>query len=586
MTDKTPKPTLTRRNVLAGLGTIGVASAGAGLGTTALFSDIERFANNTLTAGELDLFVDYTFAYDQGIAGSASTSGTVDGNVDGETGEAVSIVLEDVKPGDSGRNQFCFRIVDNPAYIWACGGITADLENGQPEPELNHPGGDDDGEDGELDEAIQATLTYCDESGAVIGEVATGTLGELLELLGEGVPLDGTGSVAIAGNQACYDGTSHSSGTEGVVNPCLCLDWAVPESVGNEIQTDSLTFDLEFHAVQCRHSDGTDNPCTETVDVECEACETDFDSVSQSPELSALTTDVGSFPGVSLFTTIDTPDGTAGTIPPADFSVCADGCERDVSVEFTSEGKPVDITFLFDVSSSMGEEIDGMKANVQNFVDDVELEGIDAQYALFAYSDDDSSSGGGDATDGSVLLQGLTGDATTFQTAVSGLTLSGHGVGFGDDYPEDAFTAIAEADSVLSWRPGAQRVLVVITDAPSESEDTAPVDPERADVDAILTTGGYTLIAVSPDTLSSGYTGTDLDMRDVAQDNGGSWIDIDGGDFSAILDEITDVVATSWRVQYTSPNPATDGSLREVLLTVVDPTEGTLYGKTTYVAPT
>ena len=59
--------------------------------------------------------IEYTFAYDQGIAGSGSTSGTVDGNVDGETGEAVSIVLDDVKPGDSGRNQFCFRIVDNPA---------------------------------------------------------------------------------------------------------------------------------------------------------------------------------------------------------------------------------------------------------------------------------------------------------------------------------------------------------------------------------------------------------------------------------------------------------------------------------------
>ena len=27
--------------------------------------------------------------------------------------------LEDVKPGDSGHVEFCFRIVDNPSYVWS-----------------------------------------------------------------------------------------------------------------------------------------------------------------------------------------------------------------------------------------------------------------------------------------------------------------------------------------------------------------------------------------------------------------------------------------------------------------------------------
>jgi predicted ribosomally synthesized peptide with SipW-like signal peptide len=54
---------LSRREVLAGLGTIGVASAGAGLGTTAYFSDREDFEGNQLVAGELDLLVDWTEHY-------------------------------------------------------------------------------------------------------------------------------------------------------------------------------------------------------------------------------------------------------------------------------------------------------------------------------------------------------------------------------------------------------------------------------------------------------------------------------------------------------------------------------------------
>ncbi|MBX0324333.1 VWA domain-containing protein [Halomicroarcula sp. F13] len=60
MTDKFE---LSRRKVLGGLGTIGVASAGAGLGTTAFFSDTESFDGNQLTAGSLDLKVDWEEHY-------------------------------------------------------------------------------------------------------------------------------------------------------------------------------------------------------------------------------------------------------------------------------------------------------------------------------------------------------------------------------------------------------------------------------------------------------------------------------------------------------------------------------------------
>jgi uncharacterized protein YegL len=57
-----PNVSVSRRTVLAGLGTIGIASAGAGLGTTAYFRDEESVAAE-LEAGRLDLLLDYRATY-------------------------------------------------------------------------------------------------------------------------------------------------------------------------------------------------------------------------------------------------------------------------------------------------------------------------------------------------------------------------------------------------------------------------------------------------------------------------------------------------------------------------------------------
>jgi predicted ribosomally synthesized peptide with SipW-like signal peptide len=58
---------ISRRKVLAGLGTIGVAAAGAGIGTSAFFSDQETFAGNRLVAGSLDMKVDWEEHYSDGM---------------------------------------------------------------------------------------------------------------------------------------------------------------------------------------------------------------------------------------------------------------------------------------------------------------------------------------------------------------------------------------------------------------------------------------------------------------------------------------------------------------------------------------
>ncbi|MFC5278473.1 choice-of-anchor W domain-containing protein [Halorubrum rubrum] len=257
---------LSRRQMLGGLGMIGVASAGAGLGTTAYFSDEESFTDNTLTAGSLDLRVVYEASYDSdgAVENTAdSAMGTQDGDPAGMFYE-----LDDVKPGDSGHVEFCFEIVDNPSYVWACGDLSQQ-ENGMTEPESAV---DDTPDLGELGESIVASLAYCDEDGEPLadGEIASGSLVDVVAAITGGAPLDGEGVAGVApGDQAEYsEVVEPEDGPSYITGPCVCLFWEVPTNVGNEIQTDSLTMDFEFHAIQSRHNDGTANPCEPTVTTE------------------------------------------------------------------------------------------------------------------------------------------------------------------------------------------------------------------------------------------------------------------------------------------------------------------------------
>ncbi|MEZ3117176.1 VWA domain-containing protein [Halobaculum sp. MBLA0147] len=221
---------LSRRRVLAGLGSIGVASAGAGLGTSAYFSDTEAFTGNSLAAGSLDMKVSYEEHYSdwspdetEGIDESdvsmeqpddlGNTTGILgddvgpvwvsDGNVstfqdntlnnDPEDGEpirldpedpcgsaddanddpAAKIDLGDVKPGDFGEVTFDFALCDNPGYVWFQGALESASENGVTEPEAEDP----DEEEGvvELLDAVRTRVWYdenCDNVAQLAPEPA------------------------------------------------------------------------------------------------------------------------------------------------------------------------------------------------------------------------------------------------------------------------------------------------------------------------------------------------------------------------------------------------------------------------------
>ncbi|WP_096394143.1 VWA domain-containing protein [Halorubrum trapanicum] len=214
--DTNDKIGLSRRKVLAGLGAVGVASAGAGLGTTAYFNDTETFEGNTLTAGELDLKLDYKSTYlggpgrleDVQSMGYPDAEELGDGRylldqapspadmqawedlVTGEefdfcspeadeflvNGDGIPVfTLDDVKPGDSGEVTISIHICDNPAFLYLAGELSQ-AENGQSEPEADE---DDTPGQGDLADAIEVCVWYDEDCDNVYEPTGTGQQQEL-----------------------------------------------------------------------------------------------------------------------------------------------------------------------------------------------------------------------------------------------------------------------------------------------------------------------------------------------------------------------------------------------------------------------
>jgi predicted ribosomally synthesized peptide with SipW-like signal peptide len=219
MTEEKPQLyRLSRRKVLAGIGAVGLASAGAGLGTSALFSDEETFANNELVAGELDLLIDWQQTATVG-SGQEWVNAHPDHDGDGEqsildpatgevlkysafpdpededsnganipildcdlipplseadfrtdpvTGEPMDTLVQfsDVKPGDEGEITFSMHLCDNPGYIWMQAGNLTEDGGLHPDPEAvvdpeNLP---------DLAGAIQASLWYDEDCDNVVND--------------------------------------------------------------------------------------------------------------------------------------------------------------------------------------------------------------------------------------------------------------------------------------------------------------------------------------------------------------------------------------------------------------------------------
>ena len=269
---------------------VAVAALVAGV-TTAFYNDEETSSGNVLAAGAIDLGVDNA-SYYNGLP-NPGTSWALDWDLDvGSLGDnpATDQVVEtdfiqllprlffnfdDLKPGDWGEDTISLHVKDNES--WACMDVslTSNDDNG-----INEPEGDDgdvtDGPgNGELQNYIQF-VWWADDGDNVLedNEVASAFVDDeplanaddfqvvLADSTGNGIFQPGTNNDPLAGNTPYYIGKAWCFGeltltpvTQGLgVNPTTEDGISCDGSGLNNItQTDSVTGDISFSAVQERH---------------------------------------------------------------------------------------------------------------------------------------------------------------------------------------------------------------------------------------------------------------------------------------------------------------------------------------------
>jgi len=277
--------TLSRRKMLGGLGAIGLASAGAGLGTSAFFSDTEEFEGNMLTAGTLDMVVNANvvaaneYWVDNGGLGLSAVADSQD--------PVVGLQVDDIKPGDWGIICFDIEVSDNPGFVQVCTENFDETGGANPEPEQEVEG--DTNNDADLGEFLLTTV-WQDYSGPTDGspggvKTDLSTLDPVFNNAGNslsvsyGAPdLDGvvdgdqhhtTAREANAildvanGGYVIKDdsgdpmvvGSDDGSDSDAPDRYEFCLLIELPYEVGNVVQGDGVSFDLVFKTEQVRNND-------------------------------------------------------------------------------------------------------------------------------------------------------------------------------------------------------------------------------------------------------------------------------------------------------------------------------------------
>jgi len=213
-----------------------------------------------------------------------------------------------------------------------------------------------------------------------------------------------------------------------------------------------------------------------------------------------------------------------------------------------------DIVFLMDNSGSMGDDQAAVYNNVRSFVDNLSASGVNYALGLCRF--------GMSEGDGNPIFENsgqLTQDPEYFKN-----TLWSYNTVYGSREP--GYDAVLQSCSAFSFRPGTQKIFILIT-------DERP-DQGNATVNAVLnacTSGSITLFVLTTAELNSYYT-------TLASATNGAIFDI-RANFNTILHHISSQVSNNYVVQYRSSNPIADGVERQVEVRINWNTERTsVYG--------
>lgn len=254
---------------------VGLVAGATYVATSAFFSDSETSTGNVLSAGSIDLLIDSKCSYTRdGVTLPCEGFGNWDST---NLTNQQFYNFTDVKPGDWGENTISLRVQDNDA--WACmhiGNMTNN-ENDLIDPEVEAEDTSDGPDGGELagnlhftawlDQGNQLGWQGKDKDPEEGDNVWQGPIAEPLLFSNESGPASdvlGGKTYTLADSSTAPLGVGPLSGD---VTHYIGIQWCAGEltisgstincdgsTMGNEAQTDSLTADISFYAVQSRNN--------------------------------------------------------------------------------------------------------------------------------------------------------------------------------------------------------------------------------------------------------------------------------------------------------------------------------------------
>jgi len=263
-------------------------------------------------------------------------------------------------------------------------------------------------------------------------------------------------------------------------------------------------------------------------------------------KLTIRNVDIGKFPEVNIIVEAFNYYGEPlDTLLPNEVTVMENGKEKkvlEVKKISVKERVPVDFVFVIDITGSMQKYIDATKNYISTFTTSLVQRGIDYRIGLILFSD---------------IVEKTyepTDNVRTFLTWLAPVRSYG-----GGDEKENALEALSAA-SELKFRPAANKVVVVITDAPFHQLGEKGEGFSRfstKSISKLLVDNEMRVFSIVPPKLR--------EYQKISEETRGNTFDIDYP-FSTILDNFSNQLTNLFAIRYRTDLPAIPDSINIALL--------------------
>lgn len=261
------------------------------------------------------------------------------------------------------------------------------------------------------------------------------------------------------------------------------------------------------------------------------------------------------FPLISAYCLVnDEEDAMIEGLNEDNFRVWTNSLEQyPLIVQSLGGGGAADIVWVIDTTGSMYDLIDSVAVRCTEFATALAASGIDYRLGLVTFADYVNFPYGYD----------LTGDVTEFYTWMDDLSSSG-----GGDGPEVHFDGIVDALESMAWRPGAKKVICLVSDAPYHylGDGTSYSDETYDDVyDAIMSNDAIAFVILDTTYTDSSrpYNGVYFGPGSITEETGGGFYEA-STNFDTILTQIVENIRGGYYVRWSTGHPVASCDLREV----------------------